>query len=91
MIWDMIERLFNRPKEASRAVAKDRLKMILAVDRTDITPQTMDSLRQEMLAVISKYFEIEESEQFDVTLEREQGTTALIANVPIRRIKAADA
>jgi len=91
MIWDMIERLFNRPKEASRTVAKDRLKMILAVDRTDITPQTMDSLRQEMLAVISKYFEIEESEQFDVTLEREQGTTALIANVPIRRIKAADA
>jgi cell division topological specificity factor len=91
MVFDLIDRLFSRTKEASRTVAKDRLKMILAVDRTDLEPQTMEAMRREILAVIGKYFEVEESEQFDVSLEREQGSTAIIANVPIRRIKAVDA
>lgn len=37
--------------------------------------------------MIVRYFEIDENEKFDVTLERERGSTAIIANVPIRRIR----
>lgn len=91
MVFELLDRLFSRNKEASRGIAKDRLKLILAVDRTDLEPQTMESMRKEILAVISKYFEVEEAEQFDVTLERERGSTAIIANVPIRRIRPVDA
>ncbi len=89
MVFDLLDRLFNRNKEASRSVAKDRLKMILAVDRTDISPQTVDAMRKEILAVIAKYFEVEDGEQFDVSLERDGSSTAVIANIPIRRIKKA--
>ncbi|AGY60318.1 cell division topological specificity factor MinE [Gloeobacter kilaueensis] len=87
MVLELLDRFFNRNKPASGSVAKDRLKMVLAVDRTDIAPQTIERLRQEILDVIVRYFEVDESEKFDVSLERERGSTALIANVPIRRIR----
>ncbi|BAC89935.1 MAG: cell division topological specificity factor MinE [Aphanocapsa lilacina HA4352-LM1] len=87
MVFDLLERLFNRNKTGSATVAKDRLKMVLAVDRTEIAPQTIEQIRKEILDVIVRYFEIDENEKFDVTLERERGSTAIIANVPIRRIR----
>ncbi len=91
MFAELLDRLFKRTKESSGSVAKDRLKMVLSVDRTDMAPQTMEEMRKEILAVITKYFEIDDTESLEVGLEREQGSTAIIANIPIRRVKAADA
>lgn len=91
MVFDLLDRLFNRTKDASGSVAKDRLKMVLAVDRTNLSPQVMDKMRLEILAVVGKYFELEDLEGLEVSLERDKNSTALIANVPIRRVKAVDA
>ena len=44
-------------KVTPKEVAKDRLKLILIHDRGDLTPDTLDKIREEILQVISKYID----------------------------------
>lgn len=77
-----LDRLFNRePKSASQA--KERLKLVLIHDRTDLTPAAMDSLKDELIEVISRYIEIDpDAVRIDMTQEgREQ---RLLADIPLR-------
>ncbi len=82
-----LSRLFgsdNGKDSAQRA--KNRLQIILINDRTDITPELLENLREEILNVIIKYVDIERS-KIAIDFEKEQGATALVANIPILRIK----
>ncbi len=86
MLLDFIEHFFSRQEGDPRGQAKQRLKLILAHDRADLTPVALESMRQEILAVVARYVEIDaEGLQFD--LASEGNTTALIANLPIRRVR----
>jgi cell division topological specificity factor len=67
---------------SSGQLAKDRLIFILKHDRVDIGPGRMDLMRQDIIEVIKKYLEINESE-IEMKLEKEEGSTALLATIPI--------
>jgi cell division topological specificity factor len=70
-------------KDASSGqMAKERLAFILVHDRVDIGPGRMDMMRQDIIEVLKKYFEINES-QIELKLENEEGSTALLATIPI--------
>lgn len=83
----LLERLFGKGEDKSRSVAKDRLKLVLMHDRADIPAPMLDQMRQEIIAVIAKYVEINEAD-LRVDLERADSVVALVANIPIRRIRA---
>ena len=75
-----------RKGKSSKDVGKSRLQLILVHDRTGISPEILDSLREDMFQVISKYFVIKESD-VEMNLEREEDSVALVANIPVLSMK----
>ncbi|MFP4692426.1 MAG: cell division topological specificity factor MinE [Halothece sp.] len=83
----ILDRLFNRnTTKSSSQEAKKRLKLIVAHDRSGLSEETLEAMRQEILEVVARYVEID-TNSTEFSLESEEGMTALIANLPIRRVK----
>ena len=76
----------------SKETAKDRLHLVLVQDRANVSADFLDLMRKEIIDVIKKYIEIDDSE-IDVQLtnmQKEDGTVGapvLHANIPIVKIK----
>jgi cell division topological specificity factor len=76
------DRLLGRDRK-SATQAKERLKLVLIHDRTDFNPGAMDAMKDELIAVISRYISIDpDAVRIEMTQEgREQ---RLIADIPLR-------
>ena len=85
-------KIFNKNKEKSKNVAKERLKLVLVHDRSDLSPKLLDMIKSDIIRVISEYVDIDE-EGLDIKLTRmkKDGDTspisALVANIPIEKVK----
>lgn len=82
---DFLQRLLGREKP-SGTLARERLQLVLAHDRSDLNPELLEQMRREILEVVQKYVEID-LESGDVSLETGDRVTALVANLPIRRAR----
>ena len=80
---DIINKLLRR-QPASASTARERLQLVLAHDRSDLSTELLDQMRREILDVVAKYVEIDVDEGA-VSLETEDRMTALVANLPIKR------
>jgi len=78
---DVFERIFGRSL-SSADIAKQRLQLVLAHDRTDISPETLEILKDEIVNVISKYVEIDR-EHVEVSISRTERTQRLVADIPV--------
>lgn len=70
----------------ARTDAKNRLKLVLMHDRTQLSPVLLERMRDDMVEVISKYVEIDQ-DALEVNLESESNTIALVANIPVLRAR----
>ncbi|MBP1744308.1 MAG: cell division topological specificity factor MinE [Firmicutes bacterium] len=83
-------KFFNNSKPSSKDTAKDRLKLILINDRSSISPETLNKIKEEILVVISKYVDIEISDidvKMTKTDDEDGNSPALVASIPIKHIK----
>lgn len=84
-LLDFINRLLGRQKP-SGTLARQRLQLVLAHDRSDLNPELLEQMRREILEVVQRYVEID-LDTCDVSLETEDRVTALLANLPIKRTR----
>ena len=76
----------------SKDAAKERLHLVLMQDRANVSADFLDLMKQEIIDVIKKYIDIDES-AMDVRLTNKEnddgsnGAPALYANIPILNIK----
>lgn len=77
-------------KLSPKEMANDRLKLILIHDRANVSPEFLEKIKGDLLKVISNYADIA-SDDIEVkmthTEEIEGSSPALIASIPIKRIK----
>lgn len=77
-----------RRQPASAVVAKHRLKMVLQIDRSNLTPELLGLLQEDIVRVISQRVDIDRA-GIKVTTERDEKGDRLIADIPIRAIRHA--
>ncbi len=95
-MFDNITKFFKKlkksEKEESKNTAKERLHLVLAQDRANISADFLEMMKQEIIEVIKKYIDIDEK-AIDVRLTNKEsedgvmGAPALYANIPIITIK----
>ncbi len=89
-LMELVTKLLRR--ENSKDIAKERLKLVLIHDRSNVSPEILETLRNEIIEVISKYIEIDKDE-LDIQLTKTQSEEgeriipALVANIPIKAVK----
>jgi cell division topological specificity factor len=85
-MMDFINKLFKEDPNASKNVAVERLRLVLVHDRASVSEGLMESLKEDLIDVISKYMEIDEA-TMEINLSSSEHSAALIANIPVKRIK----
>jgi cell division topological specificity factor len=77
-----LQRLVNR-QPPSKEIAKERLQLVLVHDRQPLSPDLLQTIKDELIAAISRHVDIDQ-ENTEVTVSRGKGYQKLVANMPIR-------
>jgi len=78
----IFERLLGRDKPSSGRVAKERLRLVLAHDRADIPPGLLDTLKDEIITVISRHLAVD-TKGVQVTFSQDTQESRLVADIPL--------
>lgn len=79
-----VERLTGR-KTKSADEAKERLKLVLINDRTDLSPESLEKMKNEILTVISHYVEIDPA-LVRISMTQDGREQRLVADIPIKPV-----
>ena len=90
-IYNTVAKFFRQSDEpvigdASKAVAANRLKLVLMQDRTNLTPRVLEQMRGEMIDLLSKYLEMDK-DLLELNFEQEGDQVALMLSIPVIRAK----
>jgi len=78
-----LERVLGRGEPSSSgAVAKERLRLVLSHDRSNISPALLETLKDEIVTVISRHVPID-AEGVEVNFSQNARETRLVADIPL--------
>lgn len=75
------DRLLGKKNSADNA--KERLQLVLIHDRTDLTPAELDSLKDDLIAAISRHVEID-AQSMQIGVEHDGRSQRLVADIPLK-------
>jgi cell division topological specificity factor len=78
----LLERLFGQDRRTANQ-AKERLKLVLIHDRTDLAPGMLEKLKDELIQVISRYVAIDTT-AVRIDMEQDGRQQRLIADIPLQ-------
>ncbi len=78
---NFIQRIFSKqPSSADRA--KDRLRLVLINDRTNLSGIAMENLKDDLLEVLSRHIQID-PDNMKINITQDGRQQRLIADIPI--------
>ncbi len=78
-----LNKLLGRRRESSSGeVAKERLRLVLTHDRSGISPKLLDTLTDEIIAVISRHVDVD-VDNVQVTVSKSGQESSLVADIPL--------
>ncbi len=80
----LLERLLGRREPTSAEVARERLKLVLVTDRSELSPEKLEQMQAEIIGVIRRYLQIDEH-QVHIKLEQRERSNYLVADIPLVR------
>ncbi len=80
----ILERIKGRREPTSAEIAKERLKLVLVSDRSDLSPEKLQELQTELISVIKRYVHIDEME-VEIKFEQRDRKNYLVADIPLQR------
>ena len=83
---DRLRRMLHRVlalEEGSGQSAAQRLQVVLVQDRTTFSNETLENLKNDLIAAISKYAVID-TDAIEVDIRRTGSSITLVTNIPIR-------
>lgn len=83
----LFERFKGRREPTSAEIARERLKLVLVSDRSDISPEKLHEMQSEIIDVIKRYIRIDEME-VQIKLEQRDRKNYLVADIPLQRERA---
>lgn len=84
---NLITSTVSKADNESKDDACSRLKLVLMHDRSQISQETLEEMRNELVDVISKYIDIDK-ECLDLNLAGDGTSIALVASIPVRKAKS---
>ena len=75
------DRLTGSDRHTART-AKERLRLVLIHDRADLPPAKLEAIKDEIVALLSRYIEIDPS-VVNVSLTKERNQQRLVADIPL--------
>lgn len=85
-MFGLFSRLRGKEETPSKNLAKERLRLVLVHDRSDVSPQLLQSLKDDMMKVISGYMDIDQGGTV-VNLRSDENSVSLTATIPVLKIK----
>ncbi len=84
-MFDVLMKIFGKNEKKSGQIAKERLQVVLIHDRASVSPEVMEKIKNEIIAVLSKYMDINQS-GMEITLANDSDSVALVANIPVQSL-----
>ena len=82
---EIFKKLLGMNEKKSGQIAKERLQFVIIHDRATVSPEVMEQLKADIIAVISKYMDIN-TNAMAITFEKDSESVALIANIPVQSL-----
>lgn len=80
---DWMKQISGNKKQQSAQDAKERLKLVLIHDRTELSPDEMNAMKNELLEVISRHVNFD-ADTVKITLNYEGREQRLTADIPLK-------
>ena len=80
----LFERFKGKRGPTSAEIAKERLKLVLVTDRSDLSPDKLEEMQHEIIDVIRRYIPIDDAD-VQIKLEQRDRKNYLVADIPLYR------
>ena len=85
-MFDALMKILGRSEKPSGQIAKERLRVVLIHDRASVSPEVMERLKNDIIAVISHYMDVNKNDM-EISLANDEDSVALVANIPVNSMR----